>query len=54
MGFILGRRNRTKQLRRIRELGRESPGFDPRIWKRLLDDYSWYVGQTEDGEEGDE
>jgi len=38
------------ELRRIRELGRESPGSDPRIWKRLLDDYSWYVGRAEHGE----
>jgi hypothetical protein len=34
-----------RDIRRIREVNRESPGSDPRVWKRLLDEYPWYVGQ---------
>ena len=31
-------------LRRIRHVNRESSGGDPRIWKRLLEEYDWFVG----------
>lgn len=34
--------------RRIRQLNRESPGSDARVWKQLLDDYPWYVGNKDD------
>jgi hypothetical protein len=33
-----------RDLERVRELNRESPGPDARVWKRLLDEYPWYVG----------
>ena len=32
-----------RDVRRIREVNRESPGSDARVWKRLLDEYPWYV-----------
>jgi hypothetical protein len=35
-----------RDLRRIRELNRTSPGSDPRVWKRLLHEYPWYVSKT--------
>jgi hypothetical protein len=38
-----------RDLQRIRDLNRESPGPDARVWKRLLDEYSWYV----DGKHGE-
>ncbi|WP_435178377.1 hypothetical protein [Halorussus sp. AFM4] len=37
-----------RDLRRIRRINRESPGSDARVWKRLLDTYSWYVGRESD------
>jgi hypothetical protein len=44
---LLGRpgleRLSRSDVQRIRELDRESPGVDPRVWKRLLEDYPWYV-----------
>lgn len=43
-------RLRERDLRRVRRINRESPGADPRVWKRLLEDYSWFVG---DGDEPD-
>ena len=47
-----------RDLRRIRESNRESPGTDPRVWKRLREDYRWFLarerapatpGRAEDG-----
>ena len=38
-----------RDLQRIRDLNRESPGPDARVWKRLLDEYSWYVGGKRGG-----
>lgn len=32
-----------RDLRQIRKINRESPGSDARVWKRLIEDYSWYV-----------
>ncbi|USZ68403.1 hypothetical protein NGM10_01365 [Halorussus salilacus] len=32
-----------RDLRRIRQINRESPGSDARVWKRLLEDYGWYL-----------
>ncbi|WP_135830430.1 hypothetical protein [Halorussus halobius] len=40
-------------VRRIRRLDRESPGADPRVWKRLLDDYPWYVARDDEGDDGE-
>jgi hypothetical protein len=37
-----------EDLRRIRRVNRESPGKDARVWKRLLDDYDWYLGRERD------
>ncbi|WP_135851218.1 hypothetical protein [Halorussus salinus] len=37
-----------RDLRRIRHVNRESPGNDARVWKRLLDDYDWYLGRERD------
>jgi len=34
-----------RDLRRIRELNRESPGADPGVWKRLNRDYWWYLAR---------
>jgi hypothetical protein len=34
----------VRDLRRIRRVNRESPGADPRVWKRLFDEYDWYIG----------
>jgi hypothetical protein len=34
-----------RDLQRIREVNRESPGADARVWKRLLEEYPWYVGR---------
>lgn len=48
-----------RDVRRIRELNRESPGTDARVWKRLHEDYRWFLarerapatpGRTADGE----
>lgn len=48
---LLGRvsfdRLTREEFRRIRELNRESPGSDARVWKRLLDRYPWYVGNDD-------
>lgn len=42
-------------LRQIREVNRESPGSDAKVWKRLHEDYSWYLsrerGQTAPADE---
>ncbi|MFC4450110.1 hypothetical protein [Halorussus aquaticus] len=35
-------------LRRIRKLNRESPGSDARVWKRILEQYPWYVGHEDE------
>ena len=32
-----------RDLRRVRELNRESPGRDARVWKRLREDYRWFL-----------
>jgi hypothetical protein len=37
-----------RDLSRIREINRNSPGSDPKVWKRLLEDYRWYVGRERD------
>ncbi|UPV73725.1 hypothetical protein M0R89_14405 [Halorussus limi] len=37
-----------RDLRRIRHVNRESPGADPRVWKRLLEEHDWYVGHERD------
>ncbi|WP_135826197.1 hypothetical protein [Halorussus ruber] len=37
-----------RDLRRIRKINRDSPGGDPKVWKRLLEDYRWYVGRERD------
>jgi hypothetical protein len=37
-----------RDLRRIRQINRNSPGADPRVWKRLLEDYTWYVDHDSD------
>jgi hypothetical protein len=37
-----------RDLRRIRQINRNSPGSDPRVWKRLLEEYAWYVGHESD------
>ncbi|UPV99779.1 hypothetical protein M0R88_14820 [Halorussus gelatinilyticus] len=37
-----------RDLRRIRHVNRESPGSDSRIWKRLFDEYNWYLGRERD------
>jgi len=47
-----------RDVRRIRELNRESPGPDPGVWKRLNRDYWWYLARdrsvaTPDGDRGD-
>jgi len=34
-----------RDLRRTRELNRESPGADPGVWKRLNRDYWWYLAR---------
>lgn len=34
-----------RDLRRIRESNRESPGTDPRVWKRLREDYRWFLAR---------
>lgn len=45
-----------RDLRRIREVNRKSPGSDAKVWKRLHEDYSWYLtrerGQTAPAGEG--
>jgi hypothetical protein len=33
-----------RDFRRIRQINRNSPGSDPRVWKRLFEEYTWYVG----------
>ncbi|WP_137286866.1 hypothetical protein [Halorussus salinisoli] len=37
-------RLRERDLHRIREINRESPGSDARVWKRILEQRPWYVG----------
>ncbi|WP_276301098.1 hypothetical protein [Halorussus lipolyticus] len=37
-----------RDLRRIREINRNSPGADPKVWKRLLEEYRWFVGHERD------
>lgn len=32
-----------RDVRRIRELNRESPGSDARVWKRFYEDYWWFL-----------
>ncbi len=34
-----------RDLRRIRDLNRESPGPDPRVWKRLQKEYTWFLAR---------
>lgn len=34
-----------RDLRRIRELNRESPGTDARVWKRLHEEYRWFLAR---------
>ena len=41
-----------RDLHRIRRINRESPGSDARVWKRLLESYSWYVGRERDARDG--
>lgn len=37
-----------RDLRRIREINRQSPGPDPEVWKRFFENYTWYIGHDRD------
>ncbi|WP_135805484.1 hypothetical protein [Halorussus marinus] len=43
-----------RDVRRIRELNRESPGTDPGVWKRLNRDYWWYLTRERSESTGDD